>query len=116
MLSRVTTRRMPGLSIEPLGPGQTPVHSEAQARAVAAHVSADAITRVVAAMVSNPNGIKRGLPTTPRIAWVIYHDTVVPPASGHGPALPPDMAPGATFQILTLVDDEMLRLGGNFAC
>jgi hypothetical protein len=54
--------------------------------------------------------------TTPRIMWVIYHDTVYPPASRHGPAPLPDISPGAVVHGLTLVDDETLSLGGNFAC
>lgn len=107
---------MPGLSIKPLGPGQTPVHSEAQARAVAAGVLTDAITRVVAAVVSDPIGMKLGLPTTPRIMWVLYYETEYPPASAHGPAPPPNISPGDVFHGLTLVDDETLSPGGNFAC
>lgn len=106
---------MPGLSIRPLPHGQSPVHSESQARAAAAHVvPSDAITRVVAAMVSDPLGIKLGLPTTPRVMWVIYHDTVYQPLPDHGPAT--TTPPGTVFHLLTLVDDETLKLGGNFAC
>jgi hypothetical protein len=70
---------------------------------------------VVAAMVTNPNGTKVGLPTTPRIMWVIYTETVYqPPQGGHGPAT--DMSPGTVLHALTLVDDETLQIGGNFAC
>jgi hypothetical protein len=67
-------------------------------------------------MVSDPLGIKLGLPTTPRIMWVIYCDTVYQrPTPGHGPALP-EIVPGTILHSMTLVDDETLKLGGNFAC
>ena len=71
------------------------------------------VETVVAALVTDPTGIKLGLPTTARIMWVIYGDNVYKPSS-HGGAT--TMEPGQHFKTLTLVDDQTLKLGGNFSC
>jgi hypothetical protein len=80
------------------------------------HVGPERITDVAAGIVTDPTGIKLGLPTTARVTWIIFGDDVYE-ADGDGPVpRPPGMTPGTVTHVLTLVDDETLKLGGNFAC
>jgi hypothetical protein len=81
------------------------------------HVGPERITAVVAAIVADPIGIKLGLPTTPRVMWVIYGDNTHrggPADAAVGPG--PYPAPGTATHSLTLVDDATLKLAGNFLC
>jgi hypothetical protein len=107
-----------GFSMHRLPQGTIPVHSSAEARNVAErqHVGPEQITDVAPAIVTDPTGIKLGLRTTARVMWIIFGDDVHDlDADGPVPH-PPGMTPGAVTHVLTLVDDETLELGGNFAC
>lgn len=111
--------RVPGFSMTALPTGTEPSHDATSARDVAAanHVGPERITAVVAAIVADPIGIKLGLPTTPRVMWVIYGDNTHrggPADAGVGPG--PYPAPGTVTHSLTLVDDATLKLAGNFLC
>jgi hypothetical protein len=104
--------------MEQLPHGTTPVHSSTEAREVAehAHVGPQRITDVVAAMVTDPTGIKVGLPSTARVMWVIYGEDGYDWEPVDPVGRPASATPGTVTHVLSLVDDETLKLGGNFAC
>jgi hypothetical protein len=103
--------------MEPLHESDVPVRTAAEARAVIDNAPGgpEQITEVAPAMVTDPTGIKLGLPTTARIMWVFYvQDIYEIPTEGPPPL--PGVTAGTVFHSLWLVDDETLKNGGGIAC
>ena len=106
----------PGLSFRAVDERSRPTHNADDAVAVARKVDTGTITRVAVAAVTDPTGIKLGLPTTRRTMWVVYsQDVYRPPTSGPAPAGPEPSA-GAVIRSMTLIDDLTLKPGGRFSC
>ena len=113
-----------GLRIDALPVGTHVEHTDRDALrvAVAAHVGPAAHVRTYVAWVRDPTADKVGLGdnTQFRVMWVLDGtDTTAIPSPGEpiGPA--PDggaASPGSVYRTITLIDDQTMKLGGNFAC
>ena len=100
----------------------TPQHDRKSVEAVwaKAHVGPTSLTSITPVLVADPFANKVGLgdPDEIRLMWAIdgtgvtkHHDRFGP---GGGPA--PVYPDGTVLQVVTLIDDATLKLGGNFTC
>ena len=106
-----------GFSMKPLQESDVLAHTAARARAAfdSMRVGPQRVTEVAPALVTDPTGIKLGLPTTARIMWVFYGQDIYA-ISTEGPAGQASVTPGTVLHSLWLVDDETLKNGGGFGC
>jgi hypothetical protein len=113
-----------GLHIDALPVGTYAGHlgQDASRVAAAAGVGPTSQVRVYVAWVQDPLAEKVGLGDSAqfRVMWVLDGtDTIATPKPGelNGPAPPAGaMRPGTVYRILTLIDDQSMKLAGNFAC
>jgi hypothetical protein len=113
-----------GLRIDALPVGTHVEHTDQDAlrAAAAANVGPTAHVRVYVAWVQDPTADKVGLGdnTQFRVMWVLDGtDTTAIPSPGEliAPAPPAGAAsPGTVYRTVTLIDDQSMKLGGNFDC
>jgi hypothetical protein len=113
-----------GLHIDalPVGTHVEHIGQDALRVAAAARVGPTLQLRVYVAWVQDPIAGKVGLGDSAqfRVMWILDGtDTIATPKPGepNGPA--PNvgaMRPGAVYRTLTVIDDQTMKLGGNFAC
>jgi len=113
-----------GLRIDALPVGTHVEHTDRDAlrAAAAANVGPTSHVRVYVAWVQDPTAGKVGLGdnTQFRVMWVLDGtDTIAIPSPGErvGPAANAGAAsPGTVHRTITLIGDQSMKLGGNFAC
>lgn len=108
-----------GVSGGPLPAGSRLVHTGVDAAqvAAAAHVGPTENVRIYALWVRDPTADKVGLGDSSqfRAMWVI-DGTEIAPSADPGRAAPPPEPAGLIYRTISLIDDQTLKLGGNFSC
>jgi hypothetical protein len=110
-----------GLRIDALPVGVHVEHTNQDALrvAAAAHVGPATHVRTYVAWVQDPTADKVGLGDGARfrVMWVLDGtDIAAVPHQDEPHAAPPMASPGTAYRTLTLIDDQTMKLGGNFAC
>jgi len=113
-----------GLRIDALPVGTHVEHTEQDAlrAAAAANVGPTSQVRVYVAWVQDPvaNKVSLGDSAQFRVMWVLDGtDTTVTPSPGEliAPASSAGAAsPGTVYRTITVIDDQSMKLGGNFDC
>jgi len=113
-----------GLRIDALPVGTHVEHTEQDAMraAAAANVGPTSHVRVYVAWVQDPTADKVGLGdnTQFRVMWVLDGTGTTATPSPRGPIGPAAdggaASPGSVYRTITLIDDQSMKLGGNFAC
>jgi hypothetical protein len=112
-----------GLRIDALPAGTHVEHTgqDALRAAAAANVGPTSHLRVYAAWVQDPTADKVSLGDNAdfRVMWVLAGtDTTATPSPDEriGPAPNVGASPGTVYRTITLIDDQSMKLGGNFDC
>ena len=112
-----------GLRIDalPVGTHVEHTYQDAMRAAAAANVGPTSHVRVYVAWVQDPTADKVGLGdnTQFRVMWVLdgTGTTAIPgPGELIGPAPNVGASPGTVYRTITLIDDQSMKLGGNFDC
>jgi hypothetical protein len=110
-----------GLRMDPLPVGVHVEHTDQDALrvAAAAQVGPSTHVRTYVAWVQDPTADKVGLGDDAqfRVMWVLDGtDIAAAPHQDEPHAAPPMASPGTAYRTLTLIDDQTMKLGGNFAC
>jgi hypothetical protein len=113
-----------GLRIDALLVGAHVEHTgqDALRVAAAANVGPTSQVRVYVAWVQDPTADKVGLGDNAqfRVMWVLDGTETIATTRPGELIAPPSSAgaasPGTTYRTLTLIDDQTMKLGGNFAC